>query len=164
MGLQPQCSGDRGWLDASLNPPSFFISVAMNVAVMTAAERDGELVADLAAEGAALCEAQVVGVAGLAPADQARLLGDMPDVIAVADPARFRERQFALVDTLRPRSSPWFCWGSCGRQRISVCRRLRFLCGRHARQLGPERLLQEPGIGCGKTVLLGQLIRGNALA
>ena len=44
--------------------------------MMAAAQRHGELVADLAAERPALREAQVVGVGRLPAADQARLLGN----------------------------------------------------------------------------------------
>ena len=41
----------------------------MNLAVVHAAERDCELVADLAAEPAGLCEAEVMGIRRLPPAD-----------------------------------------------------------------------------------------------
>jgi len=85
MGLQPQGSGDRGWLDPGLTPPFGFIAMAMNVAVMSPAQRHGELVADLAAERAALGEAQVMSIARLAPADQTSLLSDVPEVVGVAD-------------------------------------------------------------------------------
>ncbi len=56
--------------------------------MVSATQRHGELVADLAAERPALREAQVMGIAGLATANQARLLGHISDVIAVANPAR----------------------------------------------------------------------------
>ncbi len=61
-------------------------------------KRHGELVADLAAERPALREAQVVRVRRLAAADQARLLGDESDMVAVADPPRLRQGERALVD------------------------------------------------------------------
>ena len=41
----------------------------MEVAVVDATERDGELVAHLAAERAGLGEAQVMGIAGSSPAE-----------------------------------------------------------------------------------------------
>ena len=41
--------------------------------MMTAAERDGELVADFEADGSGLSKAQMMRIAGLAPAEQARL-------------------------------------------------------------------------------------------
>ena len=66
--------------------------------MMASAQRDGELVADFAAERPALGEAQVMGIRRPAAADQARLLGHISDVISVPDPARLRKSQCALVD------------------------------------------------------------------
>ncbi len=61
--------------------------------MVAAAERHGELVADFAAEGARLGEAQMMSIARLAAADQAGLLSDVPDVVAVTDPPWLRQRQ-----------------------------------------------------------------------
>ena len=72
----------------------------MNRAVMGAAERDRELIADLAAERTGLHEAKVMGIRGLAAADKARLLGDEPKVLPVAIAARSGNREDALVDAL----------------------------------------------------------------
>jgi hypothetical protein len=60
----------------------------MNFAVVTPAERDGELVADFSSKRAALGKAEVVSVAGVPAADQARLLRDVTEVVAIADPSR----------------------------------------------------------------------------
>ncbi len=98
MRLNPQGPGSGQWIDSGLAPPFGFIAVAVELTMMPAAQWDGELIADLAAKCTALREAQVVGIAGLAAADQARLLSDMPDVLAIPHPARFWERQGALVD------------------------------------------------------------------
>ena len=68
--------------------------------MVTAAQWHREFIAHLAAERWALREAHVVGVRWLPAADQARLLGNEPDVIAVADPPRLREGKHALVDGL----------------------------------------------------------------
>jgi hypothetical protein len=76
--------------------------MAMDFAMMAAAERDGELVADFAAECPALGKVQVVGVAGLAAADQAGLLRDEPEVIAVADAPWLWEGEGGFVDGLVP--------------------------------------------------------------
>ena len=65
----------------------------MEFAMMAAAERHGELIARLAAESAALRKAQMMGVARLPAADQARLAGDKSDVVAVADTPRLRMGQ-----------------------------------------------------------------------
>jgi hypothetical protein len=70
----------------------------MNFSVVTAAQRHGEFIAHLAAQRRALRKAQVVGVRRLPPADQARLFGNEPDVIAVANPPRLREGKQAFVN------------------------------------------------------------------
>ena len=90
----------RNWLgiDACCVPPSHFVAAAMNLAVVAAAEGDGELIADFSAERAGLCESQVVSIAGLPAADQARLLGDEPHVLAIADAPRLGEGKYGLVD------------------------------------------------------------------
>jgi hypothetical protein len=69
----------------------------MQLAMVTATERDRELIAHLACKCYELREPQVVGIGGSTAADQARLLGDVPDVRSVADPPRFGMRQDALV-------------------------------------------------------------------
>ena len=58
--------------------------------MMSSAQGNGELVADLAADCAALGKSQMVGVRRPSAADQARMFGDKRDVFAVADPARLR--------------------------------------------------------------------------
>ena len=71
--------------------------------MVAAAERDSEFVANLAAERPALREAQMVSIARLPAADQARLLRHISDVVTVPNPAWLRERQRTLVDAFRPR-------------------------------------------------------------
>src|SRR3954454_20866672 len=71
--LSPEVFGNWYRRDLIGRPPGFLFAVAVQRPVMGAAERDGELIADLAAEGAGLCKSQVVRVAGLPPADEARL-------------------------------------------------------------------------------------------
>ncbi len=66
--------------------------------MVSAAQWNGELIADLAAERPALGEAQMMGIAGLAAANQARLLGHISDVITITNPARLRQRQRCFVD------------------------------------------------------------------
>jgi hypothetical protein len=55
--FQPKRAGIYGGVNACLGPPRGFIAMAMDFAMVTTAERDGELVADLAAERPALREA-----------------------------------------------------------------------------------------------------------
>jgi hypothetical protein len=57
MGLQPQRAGSDGWIDASIFPPCGFVARAMGFAMMAPAQRDGELIAHLAAKRAVLGEA-----------------------------------------------------------------------------------------------------------
>jgi len=105
MGRQPQFSRGLRRINPGTAPPRRFIAMAMEFAMMTAAKRDGELVANFAAQCAALGKAQVVGVAGLPAAEQAGLLRDEPEVIAVADTPWLREGEGGFVDgpsLLRP--------------------------------------------------------------
>ena len=75
MGLQPQRAGSDGWIDANFFPPCGFIARAMGLAMMTPAQRHGELITDFAAERAVLGKAQMMGVCRPAATNQARLFG-----------------------------------------------------------------------------------------
>ena len=68
--------------------------------MMARAQRDGELITDLAAKRAVLGEAQVVGVCRPAPTNQARLFGNELDVLLVTKAAWLRMGQPALVNTV----------------------------------------------------------------
>jgi hypothetical protein len=68
--------------------------------MMPPAQWDRELIADLAAERTRLGKSEVVGVRGLAAANDARLLGDIAKVLPVAIAPRGRDREDALVDAL----------------------------------------------------------------
>jgi hypothetical protein len=89
MRLQPQRAGGNGWIDTSLLLPSGFITTAMDLTVVTAAQRDGELVADLSTECPALRVSEVVGIRRTSPANKTRVLGDSFDVISITNPSRF---------------------------------------------------------------------------
>ena len=71
---------------------------------MASAQRDDKLIADLASECPVLCEPQVVGIRGSPAANQARLLGDVSDVISIPNAARLGEGEGAFVDPLRSRT------------------------------------------------------------
>ena len=86
-----------------LAPPSSLVTVAVNLAMMSTAERDSELVADLAPERAILGKANVVRISGLPFTDQAGLRRDKLQVVFVAKAARLRKRQDAFIDTARRR-------------------------------------------------------------
>ena len=55
------------------SPPSSLVAVTMQLLMMVAAERGGELIADLETQGSGLSKAQVVRVGGLTAADEAGL-------------------------------------------------------------------------------------------
>jgi hypothetical protein len=56
MGLQPKRAGAYDMIDADIRPPCGFIAGPIDLAVMASAQRNGELMARLATERAALCE------------------------------------------------------------------------------------------------------------
>jgi hypothetical protein len=86
MRLQPQRAGGGGRVNASLLPPCRFVATAMDFAMMAAAERHGEFVADLSPERPMLGKAQMMGIGWRAAANQTRLVGDKPDVVSVTNP------------------------------------------------------------------------------
>jgi hypothetical protein len=67
--VSSQSAGGDGRIDAGLAPASGFIATAMHRAMVPATQRDGELVADLTAERAALRKAQMMGVRRLSATD-----------------------------------------------------------------------------------------------
>ena len=60
--FQPQRAGGAGRIDPGLLPPCGFVAAVMDLTMMTSAQRDGELVADLSAECTALGKSEVVGI------------------------------------------------------------------------------------------------------
>ena len=103
MRFEPQRAGRNGRINSDLPPPRGFVAATMHLAMVPSTQGHGELIADLAPERPALRKAQVMGIRGLATANQTRLLGHMSDVIAVPNPARLRQGQRALIDHLRSR-------------------------------------------------------------
>ncbi len=90
MRLQPQRAGGDGRIYTRLFPPSGFITTAMRLAMMAAAQRDDEFVAHLAAKRTMLREAKMMGICGLSSANQPRLLGHEFAVGPVPKPTRLR--------------------------------------------------------------------------
>ena len=74
--------------------------MTMQLAMMPAAERHGELVADFSAKRPALGKAQVMGVGRFAAADQASLLRDEADMVAIADAPGLRMERSDLSTDL----------------------------------------------------------------
>ena len=75
----------------------------MNLTVMRPAQRHRELIAHLATERTRLHKTQMMRIRRTPTANQAGLLDDVPDMIAVTNATRFGEFKDALVD-LRPSS------------------------------------------------------------
>src|SRR6516162_4774749 len=84
----------------------------MHQPMMDATEWDRELIADLAAERTGCVKSEMVGIGGLAAADEARLLHDIAQVLSVAIAPRGSEREDALVDALRLTSVGAFVGGN----------------------------------------------------
>jgi hypothetical protein len=90
MASQPQRASRNSRVHASIPPPCGLVATAVHLAMVPAAEWNGEFIADLAAECSTLRKAQVVGVRRPAATNQAGLLGYKSDVISVTYPPRFR--------------------------------------------------------------------------
>ena len=73
MGLFPETPGDWQRLDLEVVPPGYLVAGLMQLPVMTTAERNGELVADLEADGSGLGKPQMMRIAGLPAADETGL-------------------------------------------------------------------------------------------
>ena len=178
MGCQPKVArrGDR--LDAALTPPRPLIAVAMDFSMMSSAKRDRELVADLAAERWTLREAQVMGIARSSPADEARMLCYISEMVAITKPARLRQGQSPFVDdllnfpgTAPPRyrhagasvgSSPRRL-GPWGRRRWRLAdgwRRLLVIRCHHGCKLGRKGRFQPPRVARSELIFCGQRTLG----
>jgi hypothetical protein len=107
MSFDPELARDRSCIAAGFLPPSSFVTGAVDLAMMSAAERYGELVAYLETETATLREAQMVGVAGQSCTDQAGLPGDKPKVDLIAKATRLRNGKQALIDCMRYTHFGW---------------------------------------------------------
>src|SRR5215469_15627634 len=99
-GLSPELAGDLNGVDAGRLPPGLLVAGAMDGAVMRAAERHGEFVADFAAERPRLQVAKMMRIGLFASADETRLLGDIPKVLPVAIAPRGCKDEPALVDAV----------------------------------------------------------------
>src|SRR6516225_9644306 len=100
-GLSPGLTGDLNGVDAGRLPPGLLVAGAMDRAVMRAAERHGEFVADFAAERPRLQVAKMMRIGLFASADETRLLGDIPKVLRVTIAPRSRSNELALADAVR---------------------------------------------------------------
>src|SRR5262249_48332596 len=76
----------------------------MELPVVPAAEGHCELITDFETDCSRLSKPQVMGIAGLPPADQAWLRGDKFQMRLVTQPLRFCEDELALVDPIWARA------------------------------------------------------------
>src|SRR4029077_4131541 len=90
--------------------------------MVSSAERDSELVTDLAAQRTGLGESKMVGVRGLAAAHEARLLGDIAKVlpVAIAPPRRHTEHALIDADLMNIRVASLLCTGAATFRTIDI--------------------------------------------
>jgi hypothetical protein len=122
----------------------------MNLTVMGPAQRHREFIARLATERSRLCKTQMMRIRRMPTADQAGLFDDMPDMVAVTNPARLRKYQDTLVNLRRFLSQAPIIEPESNV--ISFCAYWRDHC-----EFGGERFLHLLGVGCGQLVLCRQL-------
>jgi hypothetical protein len=67
--FEPESAGDDDRISSNFPPPIDFIAAAVHFAVVPSTQRDGELITDLASEGAALGKSKMVSIRGSPPAD-----------------------------------------------------------------------------------------------
>jgi hypothetical protein len=97
MRFEPQRASSRAWVNPSLPPPRPFIAIPVHFAMMSAAQRDNELITDFAPQSPALGKAQMMGIGGTSTANQTSLGGHISDVVAVPNATRLRQRQRAFI-------------------------------------------------------------------
>jgi hypothetical protein len=96
--LKPQPAGFNHRIDPSVAPPIGFAAAAVDFTMVSAAKRDGEFIADLAAKCSALRKPNMMGVRRPPIANQTWLLCNEFDVIAVTNSSRLRYPEDALVN------------------------------------------------------------------
>ena|SRR6478672_8484733 len=94
---KPTSSFDR--INSGCFPPRAFVGRAVDGPVMQATERDREFIARFAAQRAWLDVPKMMRVRWLAAADEARLLSDEAQMLAISIPARCSERQGAFINS-----------------------------------------------------------------
>ena len=96
--MLPKTSCDVQGIDLQVFPPSCLIAGLMQLPMMTAAERHGELITDLETDRPRLRKPQMMRIGGLPPANQARLGGNKFQVCLVAQALGLGDGELALVD------------------------------------------------------------------
>ena len=76
MRPQPKRAGGVDRIHPSIPPPHGLVAAAVDFAVVSPTQGDGEFIADLASKRSALGKSQVMGVRRLPPANQTGVFGD----------------------------------------------------------------------------------------
>jgi hypothetical protein len=97
-GSLPQLAGDEHRIDFVCLPPSRFVTVSVQRAMVTPAQRDCVFVAHSTADSSWLGKTEMMGVARPSATDQAWLRRHESEVRAVAVAAWFAQRESAFVD------------------------------------------------------------------
>ena len=155
MRFPPQRTGRRGRIYTGGFPPLGLIAATMDLAMVPSAQRDSELVADLAAERAALSKAQMMRIRRLPTANQAGLLGHESDVMSVTDrdAAPATSTRSCRWTLNRPASGLFSALRCSQAARCAAPGQVRPGDRCEARQLRLESFFDVLGIGCGEFVL-----------
>jgi hypothetical protein len=106
MTFEPQRASRNNWIHSLTTPPLSFVPRAVDLAMVTATERNSEFIAGLACHRPVLRETKMMGIRGALAADQARLLHHTLDVFAITNAVRFRQLQRTFIYPLRSGSLP----------------------------------------------------------
>ena len=115
--------------------------MTVELAVMTPAHWNGELITHLATDRTGLHKTQMMRIGRPSTANQAGLFDDMPDMIAVTNPARLRKYQETFVNLWRFLGQALII--ESGSNVVSFCAFRRGHC-----EFGGERFLHLLGIDC----------------
>ena len=91
--LLPEFLRDRERINAQVIPPGGLVAGVVELPMMGATERYGELIAHLLAHGTRLHEAKVMRVGWGAAAEKAGLFADEEEMILVTGPSRTRDQE-----------------------------------------------------------------------
>ena len=103
MLFEPKLAGRNRRIYPGAAPPVRFVAGTVDFAVVSAAKRDSEFIADFAAECSALRKSNMMRVGRQPTANQTWLQCDEFNVIPVADPSRLRQAERAFVNRLTSR-------------------------------------------------------------
>ena len=94
------CCNGKG-IDSLLVPPGAFIAAPMQFAMMEPANRNGELVADLPPQRSLLGKLEVMGIRRTPSANETRLTGHKPQMIAISFAYRLADGEDPVAGVLR---------------------------------------------------------------